>query len=502
MAGETILIVEDVPASLKFAAGVLRSAGYKVQIASTAEQALSILRFLRPQLILVDFGLPGMDGLELTARVKQDTRLRSAIVVALTACATPRDEERARQAGCDGYLTKPIEAPALAARIRAYLDHGADALPTPAADTARTAALEAPTDNAAFGLPEAEMAELREAFLTDGKVLSRQLLASLEGAFDEAKAARTVHQWTGTGGLLGFPHISTLSREVETVLRTPPWTVARLRGPVTNLARAFSNPTAASDGASQSMVRELTGMRVALIGLSGEDAERMCGALEQVGARPRLFEAGQSPYADAVGNCQVVFVHVRPGTKNCKWLLPAAARLPVLPTIFIGEAEQLLSLNPKVQARACGLLMDGWLPEEALMRLRLAVSYTPPAIRQPAAAGTGELVIATSDESLRALVQSRLHEHGLHCQLAANGPDTFVLLRHLRPPVAVLDVDMDGLEVLAAIRTESIPVRTILLTSQQQEREILLGFSLGAEDYLVQPFSAGELVVRLKRLLA
>jgi len=56
--------------------------------------------------------------------------------------------------------------------------------------------------------------------------------------------------------------------------------------------------------------------------------------------------------------------------------------------------------------------------------------------------------------------------------------------------------------VLAAIRTESIPVRTILLTSQQQEREILLGFSLGAEDYLVQPFSAGELVVRLKRLLA
>ena len=108
MAGETILIVEDVPESLKFTAGVLRSAGYRVSIASTAEQALSTLRFLKPELILVDFVLPGMNGLELTARIKQDARLRSAVVVALTGCAMPGDEIKARQAGCDGYLTKPI----------------------------------------------------------------------------------------------------------------------------------------------------------------------------------------------------------------------------------------------------------------------------------------------------------------------------------------------------------------------------------------------------------
>jgi len=110
MAGETILIVEDVPESLKFTAGVLRSAGYRVSIASTAEQALSTLRFLKPELILVDFVLPGMNGLELTARIKQDARLRSAVVVALTGCAMPGDEIKARQAGCDGYLTKPIES--------------------------------------------------------------------------------------------------------------------------------------------------------------------------------------------------------------------------------------------------------------------------------------------------------------------------------------------------------------------------------------------------------
>ena len=126
MAGETILIVEDVPESLKFAAGVLRMAGFKVQIASTAEQALSTLRFLQPQLILVDLMLPGMQGLELTAKIRQDVRLQNTLVVALTACDMSGDEARARQAGCNGYLTKPIEPRDLVARIQKYLDVGGD----------------------------------------------------------------------------------------------------------------------------------------------------------------------------------------------------------------------------------------------------------------------------------------------------------------------------------------------------------------------------------------
>jgi CheY-like chemotaxis protein len=501
VAGETVLIVEDVPESLKFSAGVLRGAGYKVHIASTAEQALSTLRFLQPELILVDFVLPGMNGLELTARVKQDLRLRNTIVVALTGCAMPGDEARARQAGCDGYLTKPIDARTLTASIRAYLDFGVHAPFAPTAGAAPPAP-ETPADNAIAGIPEVEMAELRESFLRGGKGLSRQLLANLEGQFDETKAKHTVHQWIGTAGLLGYPTISYRAREVEAVLRTPPWTVGRLRGPATNLARAFHNPTApVSETPSQSTVRELTGKRIALIGVGGDDADRMCSALEQVGARPRLFDSGQSPYVEAVSNCHVLLLHVRPGTIGSRWLSPGAIALPALPTILMGEPELLLSLDPRVHARACSLLMDGWLPEEALMRLRIAVSHVPstlPAI----AAEAGELVISDSDESSRALVRKWLEEHGLPCRMATNGPDTILLLRHLRPPAAVLDVNMDGCEVLAAIRAESMPVRAILLMSQHLESEILRGFSLGAEDYLIQPFSPVELAARLKRLLA
>jgi CheY-like chemotaxis protein/HPt (histidine-containing phosphotransfer) domain-containing protein len=352
------------------------------------------------------------------------------------------------------------------------------------------------------GLPENQLAELRESFLKGGRGLSRQLLANVDGQFDGAKAKRTVHQWIGSAGQLGFPTIAQRAREAETVLLTPPFTPARVRGPLTNLARAFQNPAAAaSEGNSQSLARVLNAKRVALIGLNGEAADFMCGALEQVGAKARLFEADQSPYAEAVGGCHVVVVHVRPENTLCRWLSKDAPALPALPTIFFGSAEHLLALNSQVEARASGLVMEGCLPEEALMRLRLAVTQTPSTLSPVAATDAGELVIAYGDGASPALLEAKMKEYGLRCRVATNGPETILLLRHLQPPAAVVDVSMDGFEALAAIRAEAMPVRTVFVTSQTQEDELLRGFSLGAEDYLVQPFSPMELIARLKRLL-
>jgi DNA-binding response OmpR family regulator len=78
-------------------------------------------------------------------------------------------------------------------------------------------------------------------------------------------------------------------------------------------------------------------------------------------------------------------------------------------------------------------------------------------------------------------------------------------IRRIRPQAAVLDVDMpgmDGYEVLAAIRREELPVRVLLVTARQQESDVVRGFTLGADDYVVKPFSPMELVARLKRLLS
>ncbi len=496
MAGESILIVEDAPESLKLTAGVLRREGYRISIASTAEQALSTLRFLQPELILVDFMLPGMNGLDLTARIKQDSRLQRTVVVALTACAEPAHESRARQLGCAGYLIKPVESRLLITRVRDFLDFGKE---TPGAYKGAAA----PASNGIAGLPDGELAELQDSFLKAGKGLSRQLLASVDGDFDREKAGRTVHRWIGSAGLLGFADISLRARDVQNVLSTPILAPERLRGPFTNLARAFENAgTAAPESRSPSVARVLQGTRVALIGLSDEAADLMCGALEEVGAKPRLFDGGQSPYAEAVSICQLVVVHVRPENVDCRWLARDVPGLPVLPAVFFGSPEHLLTLSANAQGRARGLLMDGCMRQEVAMRLRLAMLPPPPPVSRPVVPEPRELVIACGDVASRAPIEAKMKECGLRGRLAANGPETILLLRHLHPPAAVVDVNQDGFEALATIRAEDMPVRTMFIASQGSEDEILRGFSLGAEDYLVHPFSSLELVARLKRLSA
>src|SRR6185437_9373203 len=108
MPNESILVVDDAPVNLKLADLVLRKEGFQVFAVPDAEEALRVLRTVHPKLMLVDIQLPGMDGLELTRRVKQEAHTSDVIVIALTACAMKGDEERAMEAGCDGYITKPI----------------------------------------------------------------------------------------------------------------------------------------------------------------------------------------------------------------------------------------------------------------------------------------------------------------------------------------------------------------------------------------------------------
>ena len=123
MPGETILVVDDAPLNLKLTDILLRREGYMVVTASDAEEALAILTSLDPDLILIDIKLPGMDGLELTRRLRRNTKTRDIILVALTACAMKGDDEKAFEAGCDGYITKPVDTVDLVARIRGYLEH-------------------------------------------------------------------------------------------------------------------------------------------------------------------------------------------------------------------------------------------------------------------------------------------------------------------------------------------------------------------------------------------
>ena len=104
-----ILIVDDNTVNLKLASDVLGTEGYTIVTAADAELAQEFLKHTKPDLILMDIALPGMDGLTLTRRLKDDKRLKHIPVIALTAFAMKGDEQKAAEAGCDGYITKPID---------------------------------------------------------------------------------------------------------------------------------------------------------------------------------------------------------------------------------------------------------------------------------------------------------------------------------------------------------------------------------------------------------
>jgi two-component system cell cycle response regulator DivK len=122
MAGEKILVVEDNLLNMELITDILESNSYCVVQAMSGSEAIELAKSESPALILMDIQLPGLDGLTVTGVLKDDPETRSVPVVALTAHAMRGDEERARQAGCDGYISKPIDTRQFPITIRSYLD--------------------------------------------------------------------------------------------------------------------------------------------------------------------------------------------------------------------------------------------------------------------------------------------------------------------------------------------------------------------------------------------
>jgi PAS domain S-box-containing protein len=143
-----ILIVDDNEQNLKVARLALESEQFDVRTAGDGEQALHVVQTVRPQLILMDIQLPGLDGLEVTQRLKAEPTTRDIVVVAMTAYAMKGDKEKALAAGCDGYITKPLDPILLPAQVAEYLANRPGSRPAPEAAAATSAA---PPGSAAHG---------------------------------------------------------------------------------------------------------------------------------------------------------------------------------------------------------------------------------------------------------------------------------------------------------------------------------------------------------------
>jgi len=197
-----ILVVEDNPLNLKITVALTRKEGFAVDMAESAEEGIARLNANRPDLIITDLNLPGMDGLELTRAVKSNPEWESIVVILLTADNSNELDTKAHDAGCACLINKPIDARLFPGVISAFLG-GSD----PVADAS-------PLDNLPFE-------ELRKEFLASGAAECRELLADFTAirqfaaVVDFASIRRALHRWAGVGGTLGFPAITKQARRLE-----------------------------------------------------------------------------------------------------------------------------------------------------------------------------------------------------------------------------------------------------------------------------------------------
>ena len=119
--GKTILIVEDEPKNMKLLRDLLQRFGYEILEASDGEQGVKSAGEKMPDLILMDIMMPKMDGLEATRIIKADTKTKHIPIIALTSYAMKGDREKTIEAGCDGYIAKPIDIKEVLKTIETYL---------------------------------------------------------------------------------------------------------------------------------------------------------------------------------------------------------------------------------------------------------------------------------------------------------------------------------------------------------------------------------------------
>jgi two-component system, cell cycle response regulator DivK len=503
MPGSPILVVDDSPVNLKLMRLLLTYEGFDVRTSERAEDALQMLHNFRPALVLTDLQMPGMDGLEMTRRIKGDHRTSGIRVAALTASTSRFDNQRAIEAGCEGYITKPIDTATLASRVRDLM--GEKPAPRPALPVATPAAQ----------LPQADVAALRLRFLRTGLEKSREFLESLNIRLDSVRMSGVLHEWAGSGGTLGFPTISKLARYGEELLAQSPLQAEALRECLSDIYLTFDELLDSEDApAPDFLMKSLRGKNVALVGLPADRCDAICAALARVEARPRLFSLDELE-SQPIWDCELSVIHVQPGL-DPERVNQAALRADAGQMLLAGDRTDLMAVAHGMQSSAAEYLAGTWEPDEVLMRLALAVSRSatltpakPVAPQGPKSTprtgpGSVSVVLADDDPIILALLRSILKNYGMQCQTVDNGHEALRIIREVRPQVAVLDVNMphmDGYEVLTAIRAEELPTLVVMLSARQQEPDILRGFQLGADDYLIKPFNPLELVARVKRLL-
>jgi DNA-binding response OmpR family regulator len=484
-----ILVVEDSEMQSKLVGFLLEEAGHTVQIAESAEKALELLQSFLPDLILMDLQLPGKDGLELTRELRLNPALRATPIIALTAYSDPAELARAREAGCNGNIAKPIDTTTFTRQVREYLSG------------AREVASGPPRDSGDL------LTEIRNSFLAEGLEQCGAILIQFQSDPRSAIEVlrRVVHRWAGVGGTLGFPEISSLARHVETLLTPEGEQYGQVIKAIETMRRRFSAAARNKASLPLELTNGLGGARIGLINFSEEEANRIRSA----GSSPDSPTVIERMKSDSVEN-QAAYTAL---IVNECGLSAESARLRKqwsVPAVFIGSRSSLLSFS-KLPSRACDFLIAPWDAEEVLVRVYRLIAQsgsTQPTVESnPLQKRRPRVLIADDDPAIVSIVSEVLRQSDMDCEVARGGKQALEVV-HRRPLDAIiLDVnmlDLDGFEVLKSLRnnlaTREIPV--LLLTARRDKTDIAMGFSSGADDYMVKPFKPLDLVERVNKMIS
>jgi two-component system, cell cycle response regulator DivK len=155
--GQKILVVEDNELNLKLFCDLLRAHGYAAEPVRDGREAIETARAIIPDLIVMDIQMPHISGLELIEQIKTDAELAPIPIMAVTAYAAKGDEERIRDAGAEGYVSKPISVLKFVAAVRGLLEAAAERAAAEAESLPpNTEEAAAPEGEAAAGEPEGE----------------------------------------------------------------------------------------------------------------------------------------------------------------------------------------------------------------------------------------------------------------------------------------------------------------------------------------------------------
>jgi len=497
MSTETVLIVDDAPANLKLTRLVLADAGYDVCTATDGEEALKLVKDFQPRAVLADIGLRGMDGLELVRRLRTEPATQDMVILAVTASALRSDEQKATEAGCDGFIVKPYDTRKLPAIVRQHLSRPA------AAGLSTRPATEKGT------LPTAE---LRKRFLAEGAEQSRRLIETLGTSFPHEQARDTFRRWSGLGKTLGQGPIAELAQQAEMLLDGPlPQASPKLQDILNQLLRLFTQRQPRRRDTvllPEAMIRQLAGKKFGLIAFEAQEVRRLAEIFGNARATAQAMAPDEFvPNSEALHSLDLVIFNMGHGAPPPDWIRRKDLARVEQPILFVGSRDLLLEHGISLKSGEHDFLVWPWDPEEVIMRASLALSRMGGRqTRKSTSPHRANIVMADDDATTVALVKATLESYQIECRVAADGGQVLEMIAASAPSAVLLDVNvanLDGFEVLAALKrdeaTNDIPV--VFLTSRQQETDIVRAFGLGAADYIVKPFSPMELAARIKRLI-